>query len=156
MDLFSFHNGWPQIQIIAISDVGKTSTRQVQGRQRDDDDDDDDGMGDCEKKDWKGTAHALDPISRPEIVKAVAAVKKSRVDDAIRFNVVDVEEPPKLALIRGETTRRVVSVTFQVESKVSLLLLAVVLASDLALLLAQGLRCPCGRWVRHRSRDARA
>ena len=113
-------------------------------------------MGDCEKKDWKGTAHALDPISRPEIVKAVAAVKKSRVDDAIRFNVVDVEEPPKLALLSGETTRRVVSVTFQVESKVSLLLLAVVLASDLALLLAQGLRCPCGRWVRHRSRDARA
>ena len=93
-------------------------------------------MGDCEKKDWKGTAHALDPISRPEIVKAVAAVKKSRVDDAIRFNVVDVEEPPKLALLSGETTRRVVSVTFQVESKVSLLLLAVVLASDLALLLA--------------------
>ena len=82
MDLFSFHNGWPQIQIIAISDVGKTSPRQVQGRQRDDDDDDDDSMGDCEKKDWKGTAHALDPISRPEIAVSVHTMPAMRARKA--------------------------------------------------------------------------
>ncbi|WP_158292087.1 copper amine oxidase [Paracraurococcus ruber] len=53
------------------------------------------------------TAHPLDPLTGPEIEAAVAALRAAgAADDATRFVAVELAEPPKAAILAGQSAPR--------------------------------------------------